>query len=328
MKPALSARDSANAQNLAAAPRLRQRIAQRVQRSLVQEALEGVRLSTRARTIAIAVIAVWVAIENGFPDAFFYLGIIAVFLALGLVHLKLSVQFAPKNWPSFFFISLDAILLAYTLVAPTPLQTEQWPVQMQLRSGNFSYFYVLIASTLFMYSPAKVMWAGFSSVAAWIGAAIWIIGQPETVTQLDLDGFSSLSLPDQLFVFLDPAYVDIFRPIRDAVILPIVTGLFAAVVARMRQVVLRQTEAERDRANLARYFSPAIVDQLTQTDGGLGAARKQDAAVLFADVVDFTGFAERQPPEEQLPCCVSFTHLSQSKYSSMTAISTSILVMR
>jgi adenylate cyclase len=87
---------------------------------------------------------------------------------------------------------------------------------------------------------------------------------------------------------------------RDAVILLVVTGLFAAVVARMRQVVLRQTEAERDRANLARYFSPAIVDQLTQTEGGLGAVKKLDAAVMFADVVDFTGFAERQPPEETI----------------------------
>ena len=256
MKPASSAAASANTQGLAAAPRLKQRMAQRVQRRLVLEALEGVRLATRARTVALVVIAVWVTIDNGLPDAYFYLGIITVFLALGLAHLKLSVRAAPANWPSFVFISLDAMLLAYTLVVPNPLLPEHWPVQMQLRSGNFAYFYVLIAGTLFMYSPPKVLWAGLSAVTAWLGAALWIIAQPQTVTQLDLDNYANLSLSDQLFVSLDPAYVDIFRPIGDAVILLIVTGLFAAVVARMRQVVLRQTEAERDRANLARYFSP------------------------------------------------------------------------
>lgn len=300
MKPPVSASESAYTAGQTASPRLRQRMALRVQRLLGQEALEGVRLATQARTIALAFIAIWVTIDNGLPDAFFYLGLITIFLVLGLAHLKLSEQAAPANWPSFVFISLDAVLLAYTLVTPNPLLTDQWPVQMQLRTGNFAYFYVLIASTLFMYSPPKVLWAGLSTVTAWIAAALWIIGQPQTVIQLDIDNFSSISLSDRLFIFLDPAYVDIFRPIRDSVILLIVTGLFAGVVARMRQVVLRQTEAERDRANLARYFSPVVVDQLTQAEDGLGAVRKQDAAVLFADIVDFTGFAEQQPPEETI----------------------------
>ena len=287
-------------EGLVAKPRLKQRMAQRVQRHLVREAIDGVRLATRARTIALIVIAVWVVIDNGVPGAYFYLGLIAVFFALGLAHLKLAETAAPTTWPSFAFISLDAVLLAYTLVVPNPLLTDHWPIQMQLRPGNFSYFYVLIASTLFMYSPAKVLWAGLSAVSAWVGAALWIIGQPQTLTQLDIDKFSELSVSEQLFIFLDPHYTDIFQPIRDAFILLVVTGIFAAVVTRMRHVVIRQTETERERANLARYFSPAVVDQLAQTEGSLSEVRKQNAAVLFADIVDFTGFAERQTPEETI----------------------------
>ncbi len=287
-------------EELVAKPRLKQRMAQRVQRHLVREAVDGVRLATRARTIALIVIAVWVVIDNGVPGAYFYLGIIAIFLTLGLAHLKLANAAAPTTWPSYVFISLDAVLLAYTLVVPNPLLADHWPIQMQLRPGNFAYFYVLIASTLFMYSPAKVLWAGFSAVSAWVGTALWIIGRPQTVTQLDIDKFSELGVSEQLFIFLDPHYADIFQPIRDAFILLVVTGIFAAVVTRMRLVVMRQTEAERERANLARYFSPAVVDQLAQTEGSLSEVRKQNAAVLFADIVDFTGFAEHQIPEETI----------------------------
>jgi adenylate cyclase len=300
MTPTKPSEKNPTPEELVAKPRLKQRMAQRVQRHLVREAVDGVRLATRARTIALMVIAVWVVIDNGIPGAYFYLGIIAIFLTLGLAHLKLANAAAPTTWPSYVFISLDAVLLAYTLVVPNPLLADHWPIQMQLRPGNFAYFYVLIASTLFMYSPAKVLWAGFSAVGAWVGTALWIIGRPQTVTQLDIDKFSELGVSEQLFIFLDPHYADIFQPIRDAFILLVVTGIFAAVVTRMRLVVMRQTEAERERANLARYFSPAVVDQLAQTEGSLSEVRKQNAAVLFADIVDFTGFAEHQTPEETI----------------------------
>ena len=51
------------------------------------------------------------------------------------------------------------------------------------------------------------------------------------------------------------------------------------------------------RSNLSRYFSPKLVDELAQRDEPLGPVRRQNVAVLFADIVGFTQISENQSPE-------------------------------
>ena len=60
--------------------------------------------------------------------------------------------------------------------------------------------------------------------------------------------------------------------------------------------MISQATAARERANLARYFPPTIVDQLADLDQPLGAVRAQPVAVMFADIVGFTRLAEKQEP--------------------------------
>jgi adenylate cyclase len=68
-------------------------------------------------------------------------------------------------------------------------------------------------------------------------------------------------------------------------------------IARVRDLDRRRAAAERARANLARYFSPNIVEMLAERNEPLGALRRQTVAVLFVDIVGFTRMAERMPPE-------------------------------
>ncbi|HJU17879.1 MAG TPA: adenylate/guanylate cyclase domain-containing protein [Stellaceae bacterium] len=49
--------------------------------------------------------------------------------------------------------------------------------------------------------------------------------------------------------------------------------------------------------NLARYFSPNLVETLAERDEPLGAVRRETVAVLFADIVGFTHMTERMMPE-------------------------------
>ncbi len=51
------------------------------------------------------------------------------------------------------------------------------------------------------------------------------------------------------------------------------------------------------RTNLSRYFSPKLVEELSKHDQPLGPVRRQNVAVLFADIVGFTQISENQPPE-------------------------------
>jgi adenylate cyclase len=70
-----------------------------------------------------------------------------------------------------------------------------------------------------------------------------------------------------------------------------------ADVARMRDLERQRAAAERARHNLSRYFSPNIVEMLAEQDEPLGAVRRETVAVLFADIVGFTGMAETMAPE-------------------------------
>jgi adenylate cyclase len=70
-----------------------------------------------------------------------------------------------------------------------------------------------------------------------------------------------------------------------------------AHIAKLREIDRLRQAAERARNNLARYFSPNIVEWLAAQDEPLGAVRRETVAVLFADIVDFTGMAETMPPE-------------------------------
>ena len=68
-------------------------------------------------------------------------------------------------------------------------------------------------------------------------------------------------------------------------------------IAYVRELDQRRAEAERARTNLARYFSPNLVDLLAESDEPLGPVRRQTVGVLFVDIVGFTRMAEAMPPE-------------------------------
>lgn len=67
-------------------------------------------------------------------------------------------------------------------------------------------------------------------------------------------------------------------------------------ITRQMEVQKRLADAERKRANLARYFSPNMVDGLMQTGGRLDEARTQPVTVLFADIWGYTTISAAMPP--------------------------------
>ena len=68
-------------------------------------------------------------------------------------------------------------------------------------------------------------------------------------------------------------------------------------IAYVRDLDRQRAGAERARMNLARYFSPNMVDLLAESDEPLGPVRRQTVAVLFVDIVGFTRMAEAMTPE-------------------------------
>ncbi|MCG6868654.1 MAG: PAS domain S-box protein [Gammaproteobacteria bacterium] len=66
---------------------------------------------------------------------------------------------------------------------------------------------------------------------------------------------------------------------------------------RLGEARAAELAADKARANLARYFSPAIVETLASKDQPLGPARRDNLAIMFTDIVGFTRLSEMLEPE-------------------------------
>jgi len=281
-----------------------------IEGAFAREEEAGLRFAFQLRLVALLAIAGWLLYSVPLPRVSYYLGLVVLFTLLGAVPLLLRHYGRWGTGALAFVAVLDAGLLAYTLLAPNPFADTTWPPQMMLRFHNFLYFFVFLAGAALSYSPGHVLWSGAAAAAMWSIGVYWIWTRPDTVS----GPTTGLTDPDG---FLSPYFVNVVTWQNEVVLMLIVAALLAAAVWRSRRLVLRQVAAEQARANLARYFSPNLVERLARADRPFDDPRTQDAAVLFVDIVGFTGLAEGMPPERviellrgfhQRMCRVVFAH--------------------
>ena len=62
------------------------------------------------------------------------------------------------------------------------------------------------------------------------------------------------------------------------------------------------------RAPTWRANSPLnVLDELASNDEPFGPIRRQDIAVIFADIIGFTAYTEDNPAEQASNCCANST---------------------
>jgi len=226
--------------------------------------------------------------------------LLGLLLILGLAQGYVASRVAPRIWPSALFVLADSCVLAFALTAPNPWVAIPASPPVVLRSGNFSLFYVLLAGSLLAYSPRLVLWCGATAAMAWGAAVAWVASLPDSRTQFDIIGWEALEPGQHMLYRMNPHFVTLPQHVKEILIFVAVTIVLATVVWRVRLLAFRQAEIERERTNLARHFSPNMVDMLAHSDEPLNAVRKQHAAVLFADIVGFSLLAEQLGPERTM----------------------------
>jgi adenylate cyclase len=272
------------------------RIREQFERALSNEEATGRRFSTGALLIGLGVISLWLFIQVELARVWYYQAILGMFGLLVMANYLVAQSRWDRPWRTYVFQLCFLALLVAVIILPNPF-VESWPIQTRLRFGNFVYVLLFLTPIALTFRPLAMIWAGVCAGLAWAIGVAWVVTRPDSKTFWSLESAGPIASPELLALFLDPNFVYVEGHIQDVVIVLLMAGVLALVVWRSRRLVLSQIGIARERANLARYFAPTVVDRLAQLDAPLGATRVQPVAVLFADIVGFTRFAEGSEPQ-------------------------------
>ncbi|HYB11712.1 MAG TPA: adenylate/guanylate cyclase domain-containing protein [Alphaproteobacteria bacterium] len=286
--------------------RLSERQSERLRVVFRKEVVANFRLLAWLRTAAVALTAIWLIFYARQPNLAENLISCALFAALGWIYYALSANRPQTPWFSVFYPMIDALILIDNLLPIMPWNATSLPDPVVLRFGSFAYLFVPVALGAFFLAPWRTFWSAVATALVWGAAVGWILLQPGAFSVPDLTMIAREDPRRFLEVLLNPNFVDRASLMTDLFILLLVGGLLSVMSWRTRRLVEGQMRAERNRANLARYFSPQLIDQLQDMESPLSGVRTQPVAVLFADIVGFTRLSERLPPERVIELLRSF----------------------
>jgi adenylate cyclase len=264
--------------------------------ALADSKRQGLLLAVRARWVALAVTAVTLPIVNPNWEVIYYVLMLSLFAVLGWAQLKVGK--AGRSRPELLLMFCDLALLTFLSVVPNPWSTVDWPIGMQFRFDSFIYFFIFLAAATLAYSWRTVVAMGVWTSALWAIGVGWVYLQPETHAALSERVRAAVGADVRMFDIIDPAAIGFGARFQQIIVFLIVAMILALAARRANALLVSHAGIERERTNLARYFSPNVVAQLSRNDEPLKQVRTQNVAVLFADIVDFTAYADGRTPVE------------------------------
>jgi len=256
---------------------------------------DGLLLAVRARWVALAVIGIVSPVVFPEWEVLYYEAILLLFALIGWAQLQVGV--VGRSRRELLLIFCDLALMTFILVVPNPWRAVDWPVAMQFHLGNFIYFFVLLAGATLAYSWRTMFAFGVWTTGLYIVGIVWAWFQPIDPALTERLR-AAIGGDVRLLTIIDPSSLNIPMRVVEIVVYLIVAVTLALAVRRSQNLLLSHAALERERTNLARYFSPTVVQELSKNDEPLKQVRTQNVAVLFVDIIGFTAYADGKNPEE------------------------------
>ncbi|APG48624.1 adenylate/guanylate cyclase domain-containing protein [Phaeobacter porticola] len=260
--------------------------------ALTEHKRNGLELAVRARWIAMAVTAVFLVYVNPKWDVLYYHFILLLLCLNGWLIRR--VGRVGQSRLEMLLIFADLAIMTIGMVLPNPLSSEDLPLAIQYRYGNFIYFFIILAAGTLAYSWRTVIAIGTWTVLIWVSAAVlaWWFTTPDQALSDAVLAIASNNA--DLAVFLDPNSFLLHQRVQEGIVFFLVSVTLGISSRRFYRLIQSNAGLERERANLSRYFSPNVVQQLSQNDEPLKQVRRQDVAVLFIDIIGFTKIASER----------------------------------
>jgi adenylate cyclase len=265
----------------------------------------GLWVAALIRTVFVAALVAWMfAVPGEGPGSLYGIAVSVLFLALGGLQVYVYRRPGVPRWTPFAFVAADALALGLIAALPNPFHVPALPPPMAVREATFVNLFILLLQVAFSFRPLLVLWAGACSAAVIVAATAWIALQPDVIATSGLWHAPGWQVMPALY--FDPMFLPLGKVQHELLVVLGMTLGLAFLVWRSRQLVAARAAAERARGNLARYFSPKMVDELERRDRSGGMVRRQNVAVLFADIVGFTTLVETVPPEQAMELLRAF----------------------
>lgn len=256
---------------------------------------QGLMLASAVRAAAIGVMTVaFIALQGLTGGGSLVLVAMAGGLALiGLVHFEMLRRFPHDTRGKYLFVVLDCVWLTSFIVWRHDMSADLPPVTVSVKEGALLFYIAILVQSAFSHSPRFILWTGGWIIASWmvvVGAALVAPG-------------AALSLPaggNAWNSYGALQYLPLAKIGYDFVIFLCILGGITVAVWRSRELVRAAVTSEKARANLARHFSPKVLDAVSGREQPFGVTRRQSAAVLFADIRGFTSRCETMSPEDAI----------------------------
>lgn len=272
----------------------------------------GFMLAALVRTASVLAAALWIALTSNYRGGAyaFVVGEALLIAAIGALQFDLARRRINPPWLKYLWATIDCALLTLLIIARNPF-VEGLPPPTILRESLIVLYLVFLVQAAFTFSPRLVGWCGLCIIAGWTVVLFWVMSKP---------GVSfDLGLPDEAGIrayaprYANPFYFPLSKWLIEVFAVALLTFGLSIAVARSRRLVAQATHSERARSNLARHFSPNMVETLSLSDQPFDRVRRQNAAVLFADIRDFTRFAEGADPDDVVELLRAFHALLQNQ---------------
>ncbi|MEM7318174.1 MAG: adenylate/guanylate cyclase domain-containing protein, partial [Pseudomonadota bacterium] len=223
------------------------------------------------------------------PDVLYYHFILALIAANGWLIRRMGR--VGQSRIELILIFVDLVIMTFGMVVPNPFANNTWPLAAQYHLDNFQYFFLILAGGTLAYSWRTVIAIGSWTAGLW--TATWLIAWWVATPFPDLSRNVAqvLAAYPVLIPLSDPTNFVPHLRIQEVLVFVLVAVMLGFSIRRFNRLLMSNASLERERANLSRYFSPNVVDQLSQNDDPLKQVRSQNVAVMFVDIVGFTRFS-------------------------------------
>jgi len=272
---------------------------QRLARAFAREQSEALMLAAKVRVLALLPVVAWLLLQE-MPNTAAYWWQFAnagIFIPISVLHYYAARHGGQTFRLVYVLFAIDVGVMGFFFITPNPFFATTAPIVVAFTAAPFFWFLFFLIHAAYSSNWRLVVWTGACIMAVRAAQITWIASRPGVTTDIESP---ILTVRDWVAVASDPNFFLVYDRIGDLVGVASFTIATAFLVWRSHQVLERQVLAERARAQISRYVSTAVVDEVMAQGGRFITPRQANVGVLFVDVVGFTTMAEKFTPEQSI----------------------------